>query len=105
MHQVVQAATRVEGIGIVQWPLTVAPALSVSVSPAAGAMPLAAKSFNFYCTLRSNVQNADGTLRLQLPEGWHAQPAKTNFHIAREGETRPCPSKCSLKMRRRRSMS
>ena len=87
IQKVVQAASRVQGIGIVQAPLTVAPALSVSVSPPAGAVPLDAKSFNFYCTLRSNVKNAEGTLRLELPSGWRAEPEQTKFRIAREGET------------------
>lgn len=86
MRRVVQTASRVEGIGIVQSPLYVAPALSVSVSPAAGALPLDAKSFNFSCALRSNIKNANGKMRLELPAGWHAEPSEVSFNIPREGE-------------------
>lgn len=87
LREVVQTASRVEGIGIVQAPLYVAPALSVSVSPGAGAVPLDAKNFDFACTLRSNVKHAAGKVHLQLPEGWRAEPAEAAFNIAREGET------------------
>ncbi len=37
-------------------PLIVGPAISVTVSPAAGAVPLGAKSFAFTCTVHSNVK-------------------------------------------------
>ena len=71
---------------LVQSPLYVAPALSVSVSPAAGALPLDTKFFNFSCALRSNIKNANGKMRLELPAGWHAEPSEVSFNIPREGE-------------------
>lgn len=87
IEKVVQANQRVEGIGVVQNPLLMGPALSVSVSPAAGAVPLSAKAFSFSCTLHSNVKGpANGVLRLQLPEGWRATPEEHPFSFSHDGD-------------------
>lgn len=87
IEKVVQANQRVEGIGLIENPLLMGPALSVSVSPAAGAIPLTAKSFSFSCTLHSNVKGAaNGVLRVQLPEGWRATPAERAFSLAHDGD-------------------
>ena len=75
LAEVVQAMPRVHGEGIVPQPLIVGPAISVTVSPAAGAVPLGAKSFEFSCTVHSNVKGpAKGTLHLKLPAGWRSTP-------------------------------
>ncbi len=64
-----------EGIGLLENPLLVGPAISVTVSPAAGAVPLDTKAFAFSCTLRSNVKGpAKGSIRLKLPDGWRSTP-------------------------------
>lgn len=87
MVKVVQANQRIEGIGIVEDPLFIAPAISVAVSPGAGAVPLTAKSFTFSCTLHTNVKGAaKGMLRLQLPDAWESKPAEHEFAFARDGE-------------------
>ncbi len=87
LRKVVQASYRVEGIGIVQDPLMIAPGISVSVFPAAGAVPLNAQSFDFSCTLHSNVKGpAKGLLRLRLPEGWKSNPGEYPFSIDRDGD-------------------
>jgi len=87
LRQVVQTHQRVEGIGVVENPLLMSPAISVSLSPSAGAVPLGSKSFDFSCTLRSNVKGpAKGTLRLRLPTGWEAAPAQIPFSFARDGD-------------------
>lgn len=87
LQKVVQASRRIEAIGIVQDPLIVAPAISLSVSPAAGAVPLNAQSFDFSCTLHSNVKGpASGVLRLRLPEGWQSTPSEYPFSINRDGD-------------------
>ena len=87
LRQAVQTNQRIEGIGIVENPLLVAPAISVSLSPSAGAVPLESKSFAFSCTLRSNVKGpAQGALRLRLPDGWEAAPAQIPFSFARDGD-------------------
>jgi LmbE family N-acetylglucosaminyl deacetylase len=88
MEQVVHAVQRIEGIGIVEDPLMVGPALSVAVSPAAGAVPLTSHEFTFTCTLHTNVKGpAAGILRLRLPDGWLSNPSQTPFSFARDGET------------------
>jgi LmbE family N-acetylglucosaminyl deacetylase len=87
LSQVVQAMQRIPAIGIVPQPLLMAPAISVSLSPAAGAVPLDAKSFSLSCLVHSNVKGpAEGTLRLRLPEGWHSMPESAPFSMARDGD-------------------
>ncbi len=87
MERVVNTNARIENVGNVQDPLITGPAISVSVSPAAGAVPLVTTSFAFTCTLHSNVKGpAKGTLRLRLPKGWTAQPAEYPFAFSRDGE-------------------
>jgi LmbE family N-acetylglucosaminyl deacetylase len=85
--KVVQAPHRLEGTGIVEDPLMVAPALSVTLSSHSGAVPLEAKTFPFACALQSNVKGAaEGTLRLRLPEGWESSPEMAEFHFAHDGD-------------------
>jgi hypothetical protein len=87
LEKAVQANQRIEGIGIVEDPLLMGPAISVTVSPAAGAVPLTSASFTFSCTLHSNVKGpAKGTLRLRLPHGWESKPAEHAFAFDRDGE-------------------
>ncbi len=87
ISQVVQSTERIPGIGAVQNPLLVGPAISVTVSPAAGAVPMESKSFNFACTVHSNVKGpAQGVLRLKLPPGWRSTPPESPFSFARDGE-------------------
>jgi len=87
LRRVVVANQRLEGIGIVQDPLLMGPAISVSVSPSAGAVPLTAASFAFSCALRSNVKGpAKGSLRLRLPDGWESTPAQAPFSFAHDGD-------------------
>jgi hypothetical protein len=72
---------------MVQNPLLVGPAISVSVSPSAGAVPLGAKAFDFTCLVHSNVKGpADGVLRLKLPAGWRSTPVEAPFAFAHDGE-------------------
>jgi len=37
----------------------------------------------------ANVANASGTVRLEMPAGWKAQPDSRSFHIAAAGEQQP----------------
>jgi LmbE family N-acetylglucosaminyl deacetylase len=85
---VVQSVQRIEKIGLQAQPLLMGPAISVAVSPAAGAVPLTASSFAFSCALHSNVKGpAKGVLRLRLPAGWASTPAEYPFSMAGDGET------------------
>ena len=87
ISKVVQANQRIEGIGMVQNPVIMGPAISISVSPSAGAVPLSSSAFNFSCAIHSNVKGAaKGTVRLRLPEGWQSSPAEAPFSFARDGD-------------------
>ena len=87
LAQVVQTAQRIPGLGMEPEPLLVGPAISVTVAPSAGAVPVGAASFAFACTVHSNVKGpARGTLRLRLPEGWHSKPESAAFSMDRDGE-------------------
>jgi LmbE family N-acetylglucosaminyl deacetylase len=87
VDQTVQTSERVSGIGTISNPLLVGPAISVTVSPSAGAVPLGSKSFAFTATVHSNVKGpAQGILRLKLPQGWRSTPAQADFAFARDGE-------------------
>ena len=80
VDQTVQTSERISGIGTVSNPLLVGPAISVTVSPSAGAVPLGSKSFAFTATVHSNVKGpAQGILRLKLPQGWRSTPAQAAF--------------------------
>ncbi len=85
--QVVQSSERIPGIGTIQNPLLVGPAISVTLSPSAGAVPMGSKSFKFHCTVHSNVKGAaQGVLRLKLPPGWRSAPPESPFSFTRDGE-------------------
>ena len=87
VDQTVQTSERISGIGNVSNPLLAGPAISVTVSPSAGAVPLGSKSFAFTATVHSNVKGpAQGILRLKLPQGWRSTPAQAEFSLARDGE-------------------
>ena len=92
MEQVVQTSERVSGIGQVQQPLMVAPAISVGLGLPGGALPLTAKSLSLTATVHSNVKGpAQGVLRLTLPAGWRSEPSEAPFSMARDGEDRVIP--------------
>jgi LmbE family N-acetylglucosaminyl deacetylase len=87
LSQVVQTVHGIPGLGMVPEPLLVGPAISVTVAPSAGAVPVGAASFAFACTVHSNVKGpARGTLRLRLPEGWRSTPESAAFSMDRDGE-------------------
>jgi LmbE family N-acetylglucosaminyl deacetylase len=85
--QVVQTVKRLTGPGTVLEPLVVGPAISLSIAPRAGIIPLDAAQFQVSATVRSNVKGpAKGELRLRLPDGWHSSPASAGFSTERDGE-------------------
>jgi len=87
MAQVVQTVRRATGPGIEFQPLILGPALSVSISPKAGIIPVSGSKFAITVRVHSNVKGeAKGTLKLDLPPGWIATPAEASFAIAKDGE-------------------
>jgi len=89
IDEVVQTLDRVPGRGIETQPLLMATAISVTLSPGAGAVPLGTKSFAFSCTVHSNVKGAASVLlKLRLPDGWKSMPESVPLSMTRDGEER-----------------
>lgn len=85
--QFVQTVKRVNGLGTVLEPLTVAPAIGVSIEPRFGIVPLDAKAFSVKTVIHSNVKGpASGTLRLEMPAGWKSEPASAPFSTTQDGD-------------------
>jgi LmbE family N-acetylglucosaminyl deacetylase len=81
--QVVQTVHREHGYGDLYQPLVVTPAISVNIASPAGIAPLSAKSFPLSVSVRNDQQEpADGTLQLNLPNAWTAEPADFSFHLS-----------------------
>lgn len=87
LSQVVQTVRRATGPGIVFEPLIVGPAISVSISPKAGIVPVSGATFELNARVHSNLKGeAKGVLSLDLPPGWTSRPARANFQLAKDGE-------------------
>ena len=85
LAQVVQSVESVTGAGTVLNPLIVGPAISVSIAPQAGIVPLDSQSFDLTVKIHSNVKGpAKGTVKLELPSGWKA-PAE-EFSTSKDGD-------------------
>ena len=85
--QVVQTARQETGPGMVLNPLTVTPAVSVRISPQAGITPLGSKSFSLAALVHTEAEDgAKGTVRLELPSGWRADPPVASFAIGQAGQ-------------------
>ena len=76
--------------------LTVAPALSLSMSPHIGVIPIsesatAGGKTTFITTVEmlNNVKGeVEGTLSVELPEGWHVTPESASFAFTHEGASK-----------------
>jgi hypothetical protein len=85
--QVVQSSKRVTGIGEVLEPLVVGPAVSLSISPRAGSVPLNAKKFDVTTTVHSNMKGSGkGVVKLDLPKGWTSHAASAEFSSKQDGD-------------------
>jgi LmbE family N-acetylglucosaminyl deacetylase len=90
VDQVVQTIHRVNVLGPVLEPLLVAPAVSVTLAPGRGILPLTRDRLDVEVRVR-NLSDArqEGTLDLRLPAGWTAQPAQAAFTLTHDGEEKP----------------
>ena len=85
--------------------LTVAPALSLSVSPRIGVVPISESAaaggqttFTATVEMLNNVKGeAEGTLSLVLPEGWSASPENASFAFTHEGASKTFTFQVSAK--------
>jgi LmbE family N-acetylglucosaminyl deacetylase len=85
--QVVQTIKRVNGLGVVPEPLVVGPAISVTINPKAGIVPLKGKEFAVTTGIRSNVKGAaKGTVKFELPSGWTSTPPSVEFSTVSDGD-------------------
>lgn len=83
----VQTVHRYVGPGPLFEPLLVAPAISVTVSPQAGVVPLANTSLHLQVTIHSSVKGpAKGKVRLQLPKSWRSSPEAASFAVSSDGD-------------------
>ncbi len=81
--QVVQTLHFVHGIGGVYQPLAVVPRISVNLPGSAGVIPVGQSAVQFAVTVSNRDQaQAEGTVHLDLPSGWAADPASAAFHLA-----------------------
>jgi hypothetical protein len=86
LEGVVQTIHRYTGPGPVLEPLLVAPAISVTVSPQAGIVPLAGAALHLQVTVHSSVKGpAQGAVRLELPMDWRSEPESSRFSLASDG--------------------
>jgi LmbE family N-acetylglucosaminyl deacetylase len=85
LSQVVQSVKRVTGPGTVMDPLVIGPAISLTIGPQAGIVPLNSKAFDLTVGVHSNVKGpAKGTVKLDLPQGWNAE--QRDFSTAKDGD-------------------
>lgn len=84
---VVQSIHRYTGPGPVPEPLLVAPAISVTVLPQAGIVPLTGASVHLQVVVHNSVKGpAKGTVRLQLPKDWRSTPESSPFSLANDDD-------------------
>ncbi|MGA2217697.1 MAG: PIG-L family deacetylase, partial [Terracidiphilus sp.] len=86
--QVVQTMQRVTGPGGIYEPLAVTPAIGVSLDPEARILPLDGSALPVRVTVHAQSA-AEGTVSLNLPADWSAQPTSAPFHLSAAGDTEP----------------
>jgi LmbE family N-acetylglucosaminyl deacetylase len=86
--QVVQTMARVPGRGGIYEPLVVTPAIGISMEPEARILPLTGSAVSVKVMIHAQAA-AEGTVDLQLPAGWVADPATASFHLKSGGDSEP----------------
>jgi len=68
-------------------PLVIGPPVSVRFATEAGILPLATRTYEVQCTVRTNVDgHAKGIVKLTIPAGWTADPPQQTFAFEKEKE-------------------
>ncbi len=86
--KVVQTKQRVPGLGGVYEPLVVTPSIGVRVEPEARILPLDGSTLPVRVTVHTEAAS-EGTVSLELPAGWRAEPGEAPFHTASAGDAEP----------------
>ncbi len=87
LAEAVQTVDRQVGPGIIFHPMPIGPAISVTMLQSAGIVPLGKNSFAMNVRIHSNVKGpAQGSLHLDMPQGWKSQPAAAPFSFAQDGQ-------------------
>jgi LmbE family N-acetylglucosaminyl deacetylase len=86
--RVVQTLARVTGPGGIYQPLVVAPAVGVRLTPEARILPLDGSALPVKVVVHTQG-TAEGSVTLNLPEGWRAEPTSAAFHRSNAGDTEP----------------
>jgi len=86
--QVVQTMQRVSGSGGIYEPLVVTPAIGLRMDPEARILPLDGSPLPVKVTVHAEGA-AEGTVDLNLPDGWRSEPAEAHFHLDAGGDTEP----------------
>ena len=85
--QAVQIVSMDPELGEQRRQLTIAPAVSVVVSPKLGVLPVSRRStVEVEAQVTSNASAADARLHLELPAGWTAAPVEAALHFTHAGE-------------------
>jgi hypothetical protein len=88
LGQVVQTMQRLPGQGGVYQPLAVTPTIGLRVEPEARILPLDGGALPVKVTVHTEAA-AEGTVALELPAGWRAEPSEAPFRRASAGDTEP----------------
>jgi LmbE family N-acetylglucosaminyl deacetylase len=86
--QVVQTLQRVASVGGVYEPLVVTPSIGLRMEPEARILPLDGSALPVRVTVHTEAA-AEGTVALELPVGWHSDPAEAHFRTMSAGDTEP----------------
>ncbi len=87
LDEAVQTIRFDAGLGNIYTPMPIGPAISVTMQQSAGIVPLGTASFAVGVRIHSNVKGpAQGSLKLDMPEGWRSDPATATFSLAADGQ-------------------
>jgi LmbE family N-acetylglucosaminyl deacetylase len=88
LGQVVQTLQRALGPGGFYEPLVVTPAIGLRIEPEARILPLDGSALPVKVTVHTEAAT-EGTVALEVPNGWHVSPAEAKFHRDSAGDTEP----------------
>jgi LmbE family N-acetylglucosaminyl deacetylase len=88
LGKVVQTLQHITGVGGVYEPLVVTPKIGVTVQPEARILPLDGSPLPVVVILHAQGA-AEGTVSLELPQGWRSDPAARAFHFTSAGDSMP----------------